>query len=90
MKKKRWSELIHETFVKENIVVDGVQRNLTIPEGEVGKAGMVIKEPEAGIFLYNGNFDMVFQKENYSQKYGRDVSKNGRALNVVILPPRDF
>nr|GEZ37260.1 hypothetical protein [Tanacetum cinerariifolium] len=64
MKRKRWSELIHETFVKENILVDGVQRNLTILEGEVGKAGMVIKEPEAGIFLYNGNFDMVFQRRS--------------------------
>nr|GFB03407.1 hypothetical protein [Tanacetum cinerariifolium] len=65
MKRKRWSELIHETFVKENIVVDGVQRNLTILEGEVGKAGMVIKEPEAGIFLYNGNFDMVYDELIY-------------------------
>nr|GFB57759.1 hypothetical protein [Tanacetum cinerariifolium] len=59
---QRWSERIHETFVKENIVVDGMQRNLTLPEGVVGKAGKVIKEPEAGIFLYNGNFDMVFQR----------------------------
>ncbi|GJT67301.1 putative retrotransposon gag domain, aspartic peptidase domain protein [Tanacetum coccineum] len=29
-------------------------------EGVVGKAGMVIKETEAGIFLYNGNFNLVF------------------------------
>nr|GEZ12708.1 hypothetical protein [Tanacetum cinerariifolium] len=67
MKRKRWSELIHETFVKEKIVVNGVQRNLTLPEGVVGKAGMVIKEPEDGIFLYNGNFDMVFQKRTSNE-----------------------
>ncbi|GKB00860.1 phospholipase-like protein [Tanacetum coccineum] len=40
MKRKRRSELIHETFIKENIVVDGMQRNLTLLEGVVGKAGM--------------------------------------------------
>nr|GEW32453.1 hypothetical protein [Tanacetum cinerariifolium] len=27
--------------------------------------------------------------QNCSQKYGRDVSKNGCALNVVVLPPQD-
>ncbi|GKE70634.1 hypothetical protein Tco_1528706, partial [Tanacetum coccineum] len=47
-----------------NIVVDGMQRNLTLHQGVVRKAGMVIKEPEAGIFLYNGNFDMVFQRRS--------------------------
>nr|GFA34795.1 hypothetical protein [Tanacetum cinerariifolium] len=64
MKRKRWFELIHETFVKENKVVDGEQRDLTLPEGVVGKAGMVIKELKAEIFLYNGNFDMVFQRRS--------------------------
>ncbi|GJU62242.1 putative ribonuclease H-like domain-containing protein [Tanacetum coccineum] len=37
MKKKRRTELIHEVFFKENIIVDGMQRNLTLPEGVVGK-----------------------------------------------------
>ncbi|GKA96253.1 hypothetical protein Tco_0818348 [Tanacetum coccineum] len=57
-KRKRKTEVIHEVFVKENIVVDGMQRNLYIPEGVVGKVGLVIREPEAGIFLFNGNFDV--------------------------------
>nr|GEY56384.1 hypothetical protein [Tanacetum cinerariifolium] len=35
-------------------------RNLALPEGVVEKTGLVIREPEAGIFLYNGNFNMVF------------------------------
>ncbi|GJV14140.1 hypothetical protein Tco_1359463 [Tanacetum coccineum] len=30
----------------------------------IGSAGLVIREPESGIFVYNGNFDMVFQREN--------------------------
>ncbi|GKC22446.1 hypothetical protein Tco_1024596 [Tanacetum coccineum] len=37
------------------------------PKGVVGKAGLVIKEPEAGIFLYNGNFDLVFQRRSEYQ-----------------------
>ncbi|GKD99634.1 hypothetical protein Tco_1387618 [Tanacetum coccineum] len=65
IKRKRRTELIHETFIKENIVVDRMQRNLTLLEGVVGKAGMVIKEPEAGIFLYNVNFDLVYDELIY-------------------------
>ncbi|GJY48509.1 hypothetical protein Tco_0438465 [Tanacetum coccineum] len=54
------------------------KRNLTLPEGVVGKAGMVIKEPEAGIFLYNCNFDLVFQRrtsneDSLSAKHQRAV-----------------
>nr|GEW87159.1 hypothetical protein [Tanacetum cinerariifolium] len=61
---KRRIELIHEVFVKDNIVVDGMQRNLVPPQGVIGSVGLVIREPESGIFVYNGNFDLVFQKEN--------------------------
>nr|GEW94400.1 hypothetical protein [Tanacetum cinerariifolium] len=79
MKRKRMIELIHETFIKENIVVDGMQRNLTLPEGVVGKAGMVVKELEAGISLYNGNFNM----KEYVDGLGR--VKGGNTL-MIILP----
>ncbi|GJR17477.1 hypothetical protein Tco_0966004 [Tanacetum coccineum] len=64
MKRKRMTELIYEVFVKENIIVDGMQRNLTLPEGAVRKAGLMIKEPEVGIFLYNGNLDLLFQRRS--------------------------
>nr|GEX15844.1 hypothetical protein [Tanacetum cinerariifolium] len=67
MKRKRRYELIHEVFVKESIIVDGMQRNLTLPKGVVGKAGMVIKEPKARIFLYNGDYDLVFQRRTGSE-----------------------
>ncbi|GKA10662.1 hypothetical protein Tco_0690095 [Tanacetum coccineum] len=43
LKRKRRSELIHQVFVKGNIVMDGMQRNLNLPEGVVRKAGMVIR-----------------------------------------------
>ncbi|GKA46621.1 hypothetical protein Tco_0739504 [Tanacetum coccineum] len=48
--------------MKENIVVDGMQRNL-IPPGIEGSRGRVIREPESGIFFYNDNFNLVFQRE---------------------------
>nr|GEV70195.1 hypothetical protein [Tanacetum cinerariifolium] len=48
----------------EDIKVDGMHKNLVPPRGVIGSPGLVITEPEAGIFYYNGNFDLVFQREN--------------------------
>nr|GEY41935.1 hypothetical protein [Tanacetum cinerariifolium] len=53
-KKKRSSEILHEVFVKENVVVDGMHRNIIPPPGVKGRKGLVIKEPKSGIFCYNG------------------------------------
>ncbi|GJV52317.1 hypothetical protein Tco_1448058 [Tanacetum coccineum] len=61
-KRKRTSEILQQVFVKENIVVDGMKRNLAPPPGVECRKGLVIKEPEEGIFYYNGNFDLVFQR----------------------------
>ncbi|GKB11272.1 hypothetical protein Tco_0845195 [Tanacetum coccineum] len=63
-KRKRASEMLEEVFVKEYIRVDGMHRNLIPPQGVVGSKGLVITESEAGIFYYNGNFYLVFQREN--------------------------
>ncbi|GJY11149.1 probable receptor-like protein kinase [Tanacetum coccineum] len=40
-----------------------MQRNLNPPLGVEGTRGLVIREPKSGIFFYNGNFDLVFQRE---------------------------
>nr|GEV07051.1 hypothetical protein [Tanacetum cinerariifolium] len=61
--KRKRTEILQEVFMKENIVVDGMHRNLIPSLGIVGSRGQVIKEPESGIFFYNGNFDLVFQRE---------------------------
>nr|GEZ02985.1 hypothetical protein [Tanacetum cinerariifolium] len=63
-KRNRKAKVLHEVFVKENIVMDGMQRNLSLPVGVVGKSRLVIKEPEARIFLYNGFFDLFFQRRS--------------------------
>ncbi|GKA48216.1 hypothetical protein Tco_0755039 [Tanacetum coccineum] len=61
-KKRKRIKILEEVFVKENIVVDGMHRNLVPPPGIEGRQGLVIREPESGIFFYNGNWDLVFQK----------------------------
>nr|GEV94174.1 hypothetical protein [Tanacetum cinerariifolium] len=63
-KRKRTSKILKEVFVTEDIKVDGMYRNLIPPQGFVGSRGLVITKPESGIFYYNGNFDLVFQREN--------------------------
>ncbi|GKC55087.1 hypothetical protein Tco_1077832 [Tanacetum coccineum] len=62
-KRKRSLEILQEVFVKENIVVDGMHWNIIPPLGVEGIKGLVIKVPESGIFYYNGNFDLAFQRE---------------------------
>ncbi|GKD74362.1 hypothetical protein Tco_1332644, partial [Tanacetum coccineum] len=62
-KGKRSSEILKEVFVKEDVLVDGMHRNLVYPPGVKGRIGLVIREPESGVFFYNENFDLVFQRE---------------------------
>ncbi|GJW42856.1 hypothetical protein Tco_0071655 [Tanacetum coccineum] len=45
-KRKRSFEIIKEVFLKEDIMVDGIHRNLVPPLGVVGFRGLVIREPE--------------------------------------------
>nr|GFA10701.1 hypothetical protein [Tanacetum cinerariifolium] len=63
LKRKRMVGIIQEVFVKENIVVDGMHKNLVSLLGVVASEGLVIREPELEIFFYNGNFDLVYQKK---------------------------
>nr|GEW65303.1 hypothetical protein [Tanacetum cinerariifolium] len=62
-KRKRNSKILKEVFVKKYVVVDGMHKNLVRPLGVEGEKGRVIREPESGIFYYNGNFDLVFQRK---------------------------
>ncbi|GJV38099.1 hypothetical protein Tco_1410576 [Tanacetum coccineum] len=50
-KRKKRAEVIHEVFVKDNVVVDKMHRNLVPPAGVVGSVGLVIDEPEARFFV---------------------------------------
>ncbi|GJS32091.1 hypothetical protein Tco_0530473 [Tanacetum coccineum] len=54
--------------VKEYIKVDETLRNVAPPPGVVGKKDLVIREPEADFFYYNGNFDLVRAKHQLAVK----------------------
>ncbi|GJU58320.1 hypothetical protein Tco_1236086 [Tanacetum coccineum] len=62
-RKRKRSEMLKEVFGQEDITMDGMHINLTLPPGIEGSRGRVITEPESMIFFYNGNFDLVFQRE---------------------------
>ncbi|GKD22531.1 hypothetical protein Tco_1224234 [Tanacetum coccineum] len=47
-KKRKRSEMILHVFVKDDVVVDGTQRNVAPPPCVIAKKGLVIREPEAG------------------------------------------
>ncbi|GJY72817.1 hypothetical protein Tco_0477248 [Tanacetum coccineum] len=59
MKRKIRAELVHKVFVKEDIMADGMHKNLVPPEGVVRSEGIVIREHELWISIYNGNFDLI-------------------------------
>ncbi|GKA91531.1 hypothetical protein Tco_0813401 [Tanacetum coccineum] len=63
-KRKRISGLVDEVFVTEDIRVLGMKRNLIPPPRVVPIQGLVISEPESGIFFMNRNTDIGFQREN--------------------------
>ncbi|GJV06485.1 hypothetical protein Tco_1344141 [Tanacetum coccineum] len=48
-RKRKRSKMIRHTFVKDDVEVDGTQRNVAPPAGVSGKIGHVIREPEAGL-----------------------------------------
>ncbi|GJZ20646.1 hypothetical protein Tco_0557236 [Tanacetum coccineum] len=64
-KRKRRTEFVKEMFILEDIEVDGMHMNLTLPQEITGgTAKQVFKEPEARILLYNGNFNLIFQRRS--------------------------
>ncbi|GJS40082.1 hypothetical protein Tco_0565125 [Tanacetum coccineum] len=63
-KKRKRAEFIKEMFVTEDVRVDGMNGNLIPPTGIMPIQGLVINEPESGIFFMNGNTNIGFQRES--------------------------
>ncbi|GJZ22616.1 hypothetical protein Tco_0559655 [Tanacetum coccineum] len=63
-KKRKRSEVIKEVFLTEDVRVEGMHRNLIPPPGIRPIQGLVISEPESGIFFMNGNTVIGFQRES--------------------------
>nr|GFA44797.1 hypothetical protein [Tanacetum cinerariifolium] len=63
-KKRKRTKLIKEVFVTKNVRVDGMDRNLIHPHRIIPIQGLVINEPESGIFFKNMNTNIGFQMES--------------------------
>nr|GEW25589.1 hypothetical protein [Tanacetum cinerariifolium] len=77
-KRKRTSELIKEVFVKEDIMMDGMYRNLIPPQGVVGSRGLVITDAKSRIFFYNGGTpktEEMFKKLDLTIEARNDVNQ---------------
>nr|GEZ50826.1 hypothetical protein [Tanacetum cinerariifolium] len=61
-KKRKKSEFLKEVFTTENITIFGMHRNLIPPEVMLIE-GLVINEPESGIFFMNETTHITFQRE---------------------------
>nr|GEV80118.1 hypothetical protein [Tanacetum cinerariifolium] len=61
-KRKRTREMIQQVFINEQVIMDGMERNLNPPQGiTTRKFGQVLEHLEAGILYYIGNQDLSFQ-----------------------------
>ncbi|GJY04747.1 heat shock 70 kDa protein BIP1 [Tanacetum coccineum] len=63
-KKRKRTQFLKEAFVTEDIKVDGMNMNLIPPPNVMPIEGLVINEPESGIFFMNRNTDIAFQRES--------------------------
>ncbi|GKC24228.1 hypothetical protein Tco_1026378 [Tanacetum coccineum] len=63
-KKRKRTEFIKEVFLSGDVRVDGMDRNLIPPPRVLPIQGLVINEPESGIFFMNGNTEIGFQRES--------------------------
>ncbi|GJS83128.1 hypothetical protein Tco_0749669, partial [Tanacetum coccineum] len=63
-KKSKRTQFLKEAFVTEDIRVDGMNRNPIPPPRVLPIEGLVINEPESGIFFMNMNTDIAFQRES--------------------------
>ncbi|GKA40480.1 hypothetical protein Tco_0733073 [Tanacetum coccineum] len=61
-KKQKRTEFQKEMFTTKDNQIDGMNRNLTPPTGIIPIDGLVIAEPESGIFFMNTN--VAFQRES--------------------------
>nr|GEY37065.1 hypothetical protein [Tanacetum cinerariifolium] len=61
-KKQKRTEFLKEIFVTEDVY--GMNKNLIPPRWITPIDGLVINEPESGIFFMNRNTDVAFQRES--------------------------
>ncbi|GJS67649.1 hypothetical protein Tco_0682213 [Tanacetum coccineum] len=73
-RKRKRIEFIKEVFVSEDVRVDEMERNLVPSPGIVPIQGLVINEPEPGIFFMNRNTDIALES-NIRRIQVKDIIK---------------
>ncbi|GJY42212.1 hypothetical protein Tco_0429482 [Tanacetum coccineum] len=77
-------------FVTEDVRVDEMNRLLIPPPGVVPIEGLVIKEPESGIFYMNRNTDVVFQRERLSEYEALESNVRRIQVKDIIKEFKDY
>ncbi|GJU49095.1 hypothetical protein Tco_1218650 [Tanacetum coccineum] len=89
-KKRKRVEFIKEMFMTEDVIVDGMNKNLIPPLGAVPIEGLVIKEPESGIFYMNRNTDVVFQRERLSECEASESNVRRIQVKDIVKEVEDY
>nr|GEU75700.1 hypothetical protein [Tanacetum cinerariifolium] len=94
-KKRKRTELIKEVFVTENVKVDGMDRNLIPPPRIMPIQGLVLNEPESGIFFMNMNTNIEARSDyikareivekNLDNKEYAEVLRRVRGGNTLTI-----
>ncbi|GJR19876.1 hypothetical protein Tco_0968403 [Tanacetum coccineum] len=85
------AEVIHEVFIKDNVVVNGMHRNLIPPVGVVGSLGLVIEESKAGTFVYNGSSTSLSERNlkgnmaDVNVRNNKDVNLDNQNSNIDMV-----
>nr|GEV23402.1 uncharacterized mitochondrial protein AtMg00810-like [Tanacetum cinerariifolium] len=79
--------IVHPNF-RLRTLVDRMQSNSIPTPGFVLIKGLVINEPESGIFFMNRNIDIAFQREN--SKVMKEPLSGALKVKLTILNPNEF
>nr|GEY01312.1 retrovirus-related Pol polyprotein from transposon TNT 1-94 [Tanacetum cinerariifolium] len=80
-RKDKRTEILKEVSVTENIIVDGMQRNLIPPPRVMPIEGPVINELESGIFFMNRNMYIAFQREKVNATFLNSLPRKWLSMN---------
>nr|GEW68539.1 hypothetical protein [Tanacetum cinerariifolium] len=88
-KKRKRAKFVKEVFITEDVRVDGMGRNLIRPPRVIPIQGLVISEPESGIFFMNGNTNIevteeIFRKMIYVIEARSDCNKARKIVEMNL------
>ncbi|GKB62053.1 hypothetical protein Tco_0918239 [Tanacetum coccineum] len=83
-KKRKRTQFLKEAFVTKDIRVDGMNRNLIPPPRVVSIKGLIINEPESGIFFMNRNTNIAFQREKVMKGLSECKASESNIIRIRV------